>query len=79
MELWNNDTGELLCRQAPVYGGTGGFVSDKGATFDEPGYIATPPCLWGARAVLWLELCRGEVCSCGSCGQLPRLCGAAGW
>lgn len=41
MELYNGDTGELLCRQIPVYG-TGS--SDR---FDEKDYIAIPPCLWG--------------------------------
>jgi hypothetical protein len=30
-----------------VYGGTGGFVSDK-PQYDEPGYIATAPCMWGS-------------------------------
>jgi len=41
MELYNVDTGELLCRQEPVFGtGT--------AVFDELGYLALPPCLWGA-------------------------------
>ena len=44
MEIWNNATGELICRQRPVYGGTGKIAEHK---FDEPGYIATPPCLWG--------------------------------
>ena len=44
MEVWNNRTGELLCRQEPVYGGTGKIDLDK---FDEPGYILQPPCLWG--------------------------------
>lgn len=45
MELWNNQTGELLCRQTPIYGGTGDVtIGDK---FDEPGYILVPPCLWG--------------------------------
>ena len=44
MELVNNKTGELLCRQEPVYGGTGEVDLAK---FDEPGYILTPPCLWG--------------------------------
>ena len=39
VELWNNDTGTLLCAQEPVYGGSG--VIDR-PTFDEPGYIATP-------------------------------------
>jgi hypothetical protein len=45
MEMWNHDTGELLCRQEPIYGGTGGIPESR---FDEPGYIATPPCLWGS-------------------------------
>ena len=44
MEIWNNKTGELICRQEPVYGGTG--VIDL-AKYDEPGYILQPPCIWG--------------------------------
>lgn len=44
MEIWNNKTGELLCRQEPIYGGTGKIDLDK---YDEPGYILQPPCLWG--------------------------------
>ena len=46
MELYRNDTGhnmELLCRQMPVYG-KGNVTHDK---FDETGYLALPPCLWG--------------------------------
>ena len=46
MELYRNDTGhemELLCRQVPVYG-SGNVTVDK---YDELGYIALPPCLWG--------------------------------
>jgi len=45
MELYRNDTGtpELLCRQIPQVG-KGNFPVDK---FDEAGYIALPPCLWG--------------------------------
>merc|ERR1719447_453715 len=39
IELYNADTGRLLCRQTPVIG-----QSHK--TFDEEGYIAIPPCLW---------------------------------
>ena len=50
MELWNNATGELLCRQMPIYGGTGDTT--VGGKFDEPGYIFTPPCLWGAEPTL---------------------------
>ena len=35
MELWNNETGKLMCRQEPIYGGTGDTtVGDK---FNEPG------------------------------------------
>ena len=47
VELWNNDTGKMLCAQEPIYGGTGSI--DLPA-YDEPGYIATPPCLWGSPA-----------------------------
>jgi len=43
IELYRNDTGELLCRQLPLYG-TGNVTHDK---FDEAGYVALPPCLWG--------------------------------
>ena len=47
---YNNDTGKLICRQEPIYGSS---KSDSRATslgerFNEPGYIATPPCLWGS-------------------------------
>ena len=44
MEIWNNKTGQLLCRQKPIYGGTGKVDLAK---FDEVGYILQPPCLWG--------------------------------
>ena len=44
VELWNNDTGSLLCAQEPLYGGVGhASLRD----FDEPGYIAIPDCFWG--------------------------------
>ena len=46
MELFNADTGALICRQAPAYGGTG-VAELVGTPFDEPGYIATPPCVFG--------------------------------
>jgi hypothetical protein len=40
IELYNADTGELICRQTPTFGnGTG--------KFNELDYIAIPPCLWG--------------------------------
>ena len=44
MEMWNNDTGKLICETKPVYGGTSRIDQDR---FDEPGYVAIPPCLWG--------------------------------
>eukprot|EP00005_Dracoamoeba_jomungandri_P011599 CAMPEP_0174265228 /NCGR_PEP_ID=MMETSP0439-20130205/25700_1 /TAXON_ID=0 /ORGANISM="Stereomyxa ramosa, Strain Chinc5" /LENGTH=693 /DNA_ID=CAMNT_0015351583 /DNA_START=91 /DNA_END=2172 /DNA_ORIENTATION=+ len=40
MELFNADTGELICKQTPIFG-------KSNHTFDEEGYIAIPPCLWG--------------------------------
>ena len=43
IELYNQDSGELLCRQLPVYG-KGDVAADR---FDEVGYVALPPCLWG--------------------------------
>jgi len=45
VELWNNDTNQLLCAQEPLYGGTHRIDLPD---YDEPGYIATPPCLWGS-------------------------------
>jgi hypothetical protein len=44
MALYNNVTGELVCSQKPIYGGTGQIDLPQ---FDEPGYILQPPCLWG--------------------------------
>lgn len=41
VELYNNGTGELLCREASIYGG------GKDPKFDEPGFFAVPPCIWG--------------------------------
>jgi len=46
MELWNNATGELLCREEPYYGGTG---HEKEERFNERGFITVPPCLWGSE------------------------------
>lgn len=37
---------KLLCRQDPVYGGSGN-PHVTGSRFDEAGYIAIPDCLWG--------------------------------
>ena len=41
-ELWNRDTGELICRNTAVYGnGTD--------PLDEKGYVVgIPPCVWGS-------------------------------
>lgn len=46
IELYTNITGEgpkLVCRQLPWYG-SGNVHVDK---YDEAGYLALPPCLWG--------------------------------
>ena len=40
----NASTGQLLCEERPVYGGTDQIQEKK---FDEPGFILQPPCLWG--------------------------------
>lgn len=41
MELYNADTGQLLCHVEPLRGS--GSSEEK---YDEDGYIALPPCLW---------------------------------
>lgn len=45
VKVCNATTGDLICREDPVYGGTGKIDN---VTFDEPGYILQPPCLWGS-------------------------------
>jgi hypothetical protein len=40
MELYNADTGRLLCHVEPVFG-----QSDR--IYDERGFVELPPCLWG--------------------------------
>eukprot|EP00658_Telonema_sp_P-2_P022442 TRINITY_DN18969_c0_g1_i6.p1 TRINITY_DN18969_c0_g1~~TRINITY_DN18969_c0_g1_i6.p1 ORF type:complete len:756 (-),score=152.50 TRINITY_DN18969_c0_g1_i6:372-2639(-) len=45
IEIWNNATGELLCREQP-YHGQGADLAGKDR-FDEQGYIAQRVCLWG--------------------------------
>lgn len=42
MELYNADTGKLLCHHSPVYGKTHDI-------YDEEGYLAIPPCLFGSE------------------------------
>ena len=49
MEMFNNATGELLCRSIPTYGGNGVQRHQPNETrFQEAGFIAVPPCLWSA-------------------------------
>ena len=42
MELYNSDTGDLICRAVPRYGK--GNVTKK---YDEKDYITIDPCIWG--------------------------------
>jgi len=41
MELYNADTGELLCHAEPIFGKTGDL-------YDETSFLSIPPCLWGS-------------------------------
>jgi hypothetical protein len=41
IELWNQDTGELLCANEPTYGTGTEAVNEKGYL------VAIPPCIWG--------------------------------
>ena len=43
LELWNDDTGELICRNAPIYG-TGTRAQDENSYV-----ISIPPCLFGSK------------------------------
>lgn len=50
MEIYNNRTGELICREDPYHGQGADVVgqsADKVDRFDEKGYIAQRICLWG--------------------------------
>lgn len=40
MELYNADTGDLLCRSEPIVG------KSTETVYDELGYLTIPPCLW---------------------------------
>lgn len=40
MELYNADTGRLLCHMEPIHG-------QSHELYDEHGYLAIPPCLYG--------------------------------
>ena len=51
MSIANNQTGEVYCAAYPTYGGARGIQpSSVGETsrFQELGFIAVPPCVWGA-------------------------------
>eukprot|EP00965_Chrysotila_dentata_P019762 655549-Pleurochrysis_carterae.AAC.1 len=48
MELWNADTGRLICRQTPLVGTAPAATASR--PYDERGYVAIPPCLFGAES-----------------------------
>lgn len=48
LEQCSTTNGKLICRTAPVYGGSGDPAVSSTPRFDEAGYIAIPDCLWGA-------------------------------
>lgn len=41
VDLYHVNTGQLLCRVEPIYG------QSTNRVYDEAGYLALPPCLWG--------------------------------
>ena len=47
MTLWNADTDEIVCKQVGAYGGES-MPTINGTRFNEEGYIAVPPCVWGS-------------------------------
>ena len=56
MELYNADTGKLLCAHYPDYGKTNQVTQIYEVVFifqvfDELGYLAIPPCIWGSKEV----------------------------
>ena len=44
MELWDSDTGELVCRNDALYGTGSSRVADEKAYV-----VGIPPCLWGSE------------------------------
>lgn len=50
MELYNDDTGELLCRVEPLRGEGRNRKNDASKeAYDEAGFLAIPPCMWSHR------------------------------
>lgn len=47
VDLFDNVTGALICREKPIYGGHSNGILEK--KFDEEGYIAIPPCIFGNK------------------------------
>ena len=47
MELFNEDTGESICRNVPTYGTLLANATGE-RRFEEEGYLALPPCVWGS-------------------------------
>ena len=47
MELFNEDTGESICRNVPTYGTLRANATGE-RRFEEEGYLALPPCVWGS-------------------------------
>ena len=52
--MYNADTGELICRNLPAYG-TMRAGAEGPKRFDEAGYLALPPCVWGNASQGLLE------------------------
>eukprot|EP00729_Bicosta_minor_P005846 gene5846-9467_t len=46
MEMFNDDTGESICRTVPTYGTMKSNTTSGNARFEELGYLALPPCIW---------------------------------
>ena len=49
MELWNRDTGKIICRNVPTYGTLAANATGE-RRFEEKGYLALPPCVWGSAS-----------------------------
>jgi hypothetical protein len=52
MSITNNETGEVYCASHPTYGGGNPVLphARDQTKFQEKGFIAVPPCLWGSAA-----------------------------